>query len=147
MAVPCIFLILAMLQTALIFLAGQVLETAVAGSSRLILTGQAQSVTQSTFATAVCGKIPALFNCGDLIIDVQAYSAFASADTSTPTLTFNSQGQVTNTWGYHPGGPGDIVVVRMMYQWPVLLGFSLSNLSNGNRLLMATAAFKNEPYQ
>jgi hypothetical protein len=39
-------------------------------------------------------------------------------------------------------------VVRVMYQWPVFggpLGFTLSNLSNGNRLIMASAAFQNEP--
>ena len=147
-AVPFIFLVLAVLQAALIFLASQLLETAVVGSSRLILTGQAQGqgMTQSTFAQAVCARIPALLNCNNLMIDVRSYSGFASADTSAPTLTFNSQGQVTNTWQYNGGSAGDIVVVRVMYQWPVLLGLSLSNLSNGNRLLMATAAFKNEPY-
>jgi hypothetical protein len=35
-----------------------------------------------------------------------------------------------------------------MYQWPVFggpLGFNLANLSNGNRLIMAAAAFQNEP--
>jgi hypothetical protein len=39
-------------------------------------------------------------------------------------------------------------VVRVMYQWPVFggpLGFNLSNLPNGNRLIMAAAAFQNEP--
>jgi hypothetical protein len=36
-----------------------------------------------------------------------------------------------------------------MYQWPLVLGplgFTLANLSNGNRLLASTAVFKNEPY-
>ena len=80
------------------------------------------------------------------MINVQSYSTFASADTAAPALTFNSQGQVTNTWVFHPGGPGDIVVVRVMYQWPVLLSLSSSNASNGNGLLMATATFKNEPF-
>jgi hypothetical protein len=40
-------------------------------------------------------------------------------------------------------------VVRLFYQWPVylsLLGFTLSNMSGGKRLLVATAAFRNEPY-
>jgi hypothetical protein len=35
-----------------------------------------------------------------------------------------------------------------MYIWPVMLGplgFNLSNLSNGNRLIMSSAAFQNEP--
>ena len=43
---------------------------------------------------------------------------------------------------------GDIVVVRVMYLWPVFigpLGFNLANHSNGSRLIMASAAFQNEP--
>ena len=149
---PFIALLFAILQTVLVFFAGRVLDTAVAQSARLILTGQAQDAgyTQTAFANAVCGKIYALFTCGNLMIDVQTASSFANANTSMPTLTFNKSGGVSNSWQYQPGNPGDIVVVRVMYQWPVFLGplgFNLSNLSNGNRLLMSTAAFKNEPYQ
>src|ERR1700731_4867588 len=145
---PFIALLFAILQTVLVFFAGRVLDTAVAQSARLILTGQAQDqgFSQSAFANAVCGKVYALFNCGNLMIDVQTASSFSGANTSMPALTFNSKGAVTNTWQYEPGPPDDIVVVRVMYQWPVFLGplgFGLSNLSNGNRLLMASAAFKN----
>jgi hypothetical protein len=84
------------------------------------------------------------------MVDVQTAPSFAGANTSTPTLTFDKSGNVTNAWQYQPGSPGDIVVVRVMYQWPVFLGplaFNLSNLSNGKRLLVSSAAFKNEPYQ
>jgi hypothetical protein len=83
------------------------------------------------------------------MIDVQAYTSFSAASTGAPTLTYNGSGQVTNAWQYNPGSPGQIVVVRAMYQWPVFvgpLGFKLSNLSNGDRLIMASAVFKNEPY-
>jgi Flp pilus assembly protein TadG len=157
-AAPTIALTLAILQTALAFFAGQVLETAVAESSRLILTGQAASMTQGQFATAVCGSpgyptatwsLSFLFNCANLMIDVNTANSFTASNTSMPTLTFNGSNQVTNTWSYNIGGPGDIVVVRVMYQWPVFLGplgLSLSNEANGNLELMATAAFKNEPY-
>jgi Flp pilus assembly protein TadG len=150
-AAPFIALILATLQTMLAFFAGQVLESAVADSSRAILTGSAQNagMSQSGFATAVCGKVQALFNCSNLMIDVQTASSFASANTSMPTLTFNGSGGVNNSWQFSPGAPGDIVVMRVMYQWPVFLGplgLGLSNESNGNLLLMATATFKNEPY-
>ena len=51
--------------------------------------------------------------------------------------------------GYNPGGPGDIVMLRLYYQYPVyvnLLGFNLSNLTGGYDLFAATAVFKNEPY-
>src|ERR1700681_67978 len=55
-AAPFIALILAILQTTLAFFAGQVLESAVADSSRQILTGTAQttSMSQSGFAAKVC---------------------------------------------------------------------------------------------
>jgi hypothetical protein len=50
---------------------------------------------------------------------------------------------------YSPGAPGDIVVVRLFYQWPIFVtkfGFNIANLTGSKRLLTATAAFKNEPY-
>jgi Flp pilus assembly protein TadG len=151
-AAPFIAIILATIQTALAFFAGQVLESAVLDSSRQILTGSAQNanMTQAGFANAVCAKVQTLFNCGNLMIDVQTVTSFTAANTTLPTLTFNGQGAVTNAWTWQPGNPGDIVVMRVMYQWPVFLGplgLSLSNESNGNLLLMATATFKNEPYQ
>lgn len=153
-AAPFLALLLAIMETALVFFAGQTLETAVADSSRLILTGQAQTqgFSQSKFQQAVCGKIYGLFNCSGVMVDVQTYSAFSNANTALPALTFDKNGNVTNPWSYQPGNPGDIVVVRVMYQWPVymsLYGFSndLANQTNGKRLLMATAAFQNEPYQ
>jgi Flp pilus assembly protein TadG len=146
LAAPFLMITVTLLQGSVIFLADQVLEIGAAEASRLILTGQAQNegLTQSTFANAVCGKVPVLFNCNNLMIDVQAPSTFASANTSAPDLTYNSNGEVTNTWQYNPGNPGDIVVVRVMYEWP--LAGLFANLTNGDRLLMATAVFKNEPY-
>ncbi|HML08749.1 MAG TPA: pilus assembly protein [Xanthobacteraceae bacterium] len=151
-AAPFIALLIAMVQSAIVFLAGRELDEVVALSSRYILTGQAQTsnMTQAQFATYVCGQTSALFNCNNFMINVQNYDSFSSANITTPTLTFNGLGQVNNTWNWSPGGPGSIVVIQLMYQWPVVLGplgFNLANLGNGNRLLVSTAVFKNEPYQ
>jgi Flp pilus assembly protein TadG len=150
-AAPFLALMFAIMETALVFFAGQTLETAVADSARLIMTGQAQSQSfdAAQFKSAVCGKIGGLFDCsGGLYVDVKTYSSFGSVDNSPPVDANNNL--KTSSFGYTPGGPGDIVVVRLMYQWPVyasLLGFNLSNLAGNKRLLMATAAFRNEPYQ
>jgi Flp pilus assembly protein TadG len=149
-AAPFVALLVAIIQTFIIIFASQLLETVVTQSSRLILTGQVQSanMTQSQFAAQVCSQVVILFNCSNLMIDVQASAACSSVNTGMPTLSFNGQGQVTNNWQFNPGSPGQVVVVRVMYQWPVFggpLGFNLSNLSNGNRLIMASAAFQNEP--
>lgn len=156
-AAPFLGLLVALLDTALVFFAQRVLDEVTEEASRYILTGQAQqsNLTQAQFANYVCTStntatlVSALFNCNNLMVNVESYSTFASASTSAPTLTFNANGTVSNTWTYAPGNPGSIVVMQVMYQWPVVLGplgFNLSNLTNGNRLLVSTAVFKTEPY-
>jgi Flp pilus assembly protein TadG len=149
LAAPFVALIFAILQTAILFFAGQTLETAAATAARLILTGQAQTQgwTAAQFKSHVCTVITGLFNCqSGVYVDVETYSTFAAVGLGMPISngTFQSSGL-----GYNPGGPGDIVVVRLYYKYPVyvdLFGFSLSNLTGGYNLLAATAVFKNEPY-
>jgi Flp pilus assembly protein TadG len=156
-AAPFLALLVAMFETALVFFAGRVLDEVTEEASRYILTGQAQqsNMTQAQFLNYVCtgsstaALVSALFNCNNLMVNIQNYSDFASANATSPTLTFNANGTVSNTWNYSPGTPGSIVVVQVMYQWPIILGplnFNLSNLANGNRLLVSTAVFKTEPY-
>jgi Flp pilus assembly protein TadG len=151
-AAPFLALSVGIIQTFLVFFGQQLLEQVVQQSGRLIMTGQVQTagMTQTQFATAVCGQVRIIFNCNNLMISVVSSSDWSTASTATPTLTFDSHGNVTNTWSFSPGSPGNVVVLEVMYQWPVFmgpLGFSLANLANGNRLLMASAAFQNEPYQ
>ena len=158
-AAPFVALLLALIQTFLVFFAQQHLEEVVTESSRMILTGQeqaqaqaqnwTQAQAQAQFAQAVCSNVVILFNCNNLMIDVEVAGSWSSASTGMPSLTFDNNGNVTNVWQFNPGNPGDIVVVRVMYQWPVFmgpLGFNLANLSNGNRLLMASTAFQNEAF-
>jgi Flp pilus assembly protein TadG len=150
-AAPFLALTFAIFQTAIVFFAGQALETAAADSARLIMTGQAQTqgFDQTKFKQAVCARIYGLFNCnGSLYVDVKSYSAWSLVNTSLPV---DASGNVqSDTFGYQPGGPTDIVVMRLMYQWPVyvsLLGLnSMANSAGQQRLLMATVAFRNEPY-
>ena len=155
-ATPFLALIAALIQTFLIFFAQSQLESAVRKSGRQILTGQVQSQdasltqTQATaaFHQTVCNNGASLFTCAGLMVDVQVASQWSSANTGVPTLIYDSNGNVTNTWQFNPGSAGDIVVVRVMYLWPVFFGpiaFNLANQANGSRLIMASAAFQNEP--
>src|SRR5882757_5524125 len=76
-AAPFLALMFAIMETAIVFFASQTLETAVADSARLIMTGQAQSggFTQQQFKDAVCAKIFGLFDCaGGIQIDVKTYA-------------------------------------------------------------------------
>lgn len=148
-AAPFLAVLFAIMETAMVFFAGQTLETAVADSSRLILTGQAQStaMSQAAFKAAVCARIYGLFDCtGGMTVDVQKYTAFANADLNRPV---DVNGNV-KPGAYNPGGPCEIVVVRLIYQYPVYLslaGFDLADMSGNKRLLVATSVFRNEPYE
>jgi Flp pilus assembly protein TadG len=154
--VPFLGLMFAILETALVFFAGQVLETAVADSARLILTGQADSAgyNATTFKTQVCNRLLALFDCTKLQLDVATTTSFSVANLSRPLvpdpLNPGKMKVDTSSFGYQSSNPGQIVVVRVVYEWPTFvrgLGLNLSDLSDGNRLLMSTAAFRNEPYK
>ncbi|WP_354228476.1 TadE/TadG family type IV pilus assembly protein [Bradyrhizobium sp. F1.4.3] len=153
-------LLFAIIETALMFFAGQVLETVTQNSARVVLTGQAQSgsvtacavnsvstpCTQTTFKTYVCSQIPALFDCNSLVVDVESYSSFSSVTLANYTAcNFDP-----SAMGYNPGSSGQTVVVRLYYKWPLFvtgLGYNLACSSrNTTRLLVATAAFQNEPY-
>jgi Flp pilus assembly protein TadG len=148
-AAPFLALLFAIAETAIVFFAGQTLETAAADSARLIMTGQAQAQAfdAAAFKNAVCSRIYALFDCHNgLYVDVRTFKSFASVTMPSPV---DAHGNFQNNFTYQPGGPGDIVVVRLFYQYPVYLSLpelNLSNMSGGKRLLAATAAFRNEPY-
>ena len=150
-APPFLATLIAIFQVAVFLFAQQVLQNAAVEAGRLFMTGQAQNnnTTQTQFATDVCPMVQAVFTCSLLMVNVQDYSDFASASASAPTLTFNAQGQVTNTWSYDPGTPGEVMVVQLIYQWPIVsgpFGYVLPNLGNGHVEMMGVSAFRVEPY-
>jgi len=146
-AAPFFALLYAILETALVFLAQQVLQTATTQASRAIMTGQAQAqnMTAAQFKQSVCAHAVALFNCSSLYVNVVTFSSFTAATMPSPIQ--NGQFNTSNM-NYSPGGTGDIEVVQVYYPWPVIsgpLGFALSNTNNGLDVLTATSAFRNEP--
>jgi len=152
---PMFFAVLfAIIELALVFFASQILETVTQDTARLIMTGQAQnaSYTQALFKEKVCAKLTIMFDClNGVSIDVQNYKEFTAVDVSDPIVTDPKDGKkkFVPPNNYLPGGPGDIVVVRLFYKWPLLvtgLGFNVANIADSKRLLTATAAFQNEPY-
>jgi Flp pilus assembly protein TadG len=155
-AAPFLAILAALVQTFLLFFAQSLLENVVRQSARQILTGQVQtqdaslSQTQAmaAFHQTVCNNAAVLFTCTGLMVDVQVANNWSSANTGMPTLTYDSNGNVTNTWQFNPGNAGDVVVVRVIYLWPVFFGpiaFNMANQANGSREIMASAAFQNEP--
>lgn len=153
-AAPFFFLIGAIIETALLLLADQFLETAVNDASRLIRTGQAADTTKdgtafthAEFTQQVCDRLYILFDCAYLSTDVRTYSAFNAASYALP---LDADGNLDpSKLAYNAGTSTGIVVVRAYYQYPLIFtgfGFNLADLGNGKHLLASVAAFRNEPY-
>jgi Flp pilus assembly protein TadG len=148
---PMFFAVLfAIIELALVFFASQILETVTQDTARLVMTGQVQSgsINQQQFKDAVCAKLVVMFDCvNGVYVDVRSYGGFSTVNLSAPIDTASKT--FINDMKYCPGKEGDVVVVRLFYQWPVFvtgLGFNLMNLAGNKRLLTATAAFQNEPF-
>ncbi len=150
LAFPTILLLLAVLEVGIVYFANFELENAVSQGARVIRTGQAQSQSfdASKFKTEVCKHLSAPISCTGLKLDVRHFSNFSGSDLTNP---LDSNGNLKASFSYDPGVGGDVVVVRAFYEWSITAKFpkaiGLSNMSNGDRLLVATAAFRNEPFQ
>lgn len=156
LAAPFMFLIFALMEIMVLFFVQTTLEAATAVEARKIRTGQVQNatITQTQFKTAICARLHGLGDCTNrLFVMVQAYAVppvalsdpFADSD-----LTIGS----SDDEPWQASVSGDMVVVRTYYVWPLMtpgLTNTLSNFSSGgmgsyNRILMSTAAFRNEPF-
>jgi Flp pilus assembly protein TadG len=147
-SVPFLALLFAIIETGMVFFAQEELQTATADAARLIMTGQAQiqNMSQAQFQQAVCARAVAMFSCPGLYVNVQTFQSFSGVSLLDPLQNGNFNANALN---YNLGGPGSIVMLQVFYEWPIptnIGGIGLANMSGNNRLMMATAVFRSEPY-
>jgi Flp pilus assembly protein TadG len=153
-ATPFFALLFAIIESGIVFLAGQVLENGVQDSGRLVYTNQmtGANTTATQFKSDLCARVAALMNCTDLDIDVRY---FKPGDTITLSDPIDGAGN------YDPSGLGfnmpaanapGTVVIRGFYRWPLIvtgLGYNIANVgrntANSKRLLVGLSAFHVEP--
>lgn len=144
-------LLIAILSTGLTLFAQQTLQTVADQMARQVLTGKTAiaGVDADGFRRQACDRLPPFLSCTRLMVDLRRADAFASADVAAPTIRFDDKGQVINGWRFERVAPGDVVVLRLLYLWPVPggpLDVSLANSGRGQRLLVGTQMFKAEPF-
>ena len=143
MVVPLfVVIVLATFQVAVIYLANAYLETASEDAARLVLTNQTGTMTVAQFQSALCANLTALFNCNNVMISLQPASSTTSISTVAPT--FNANGTLQAALPYTQPSPGQIAVLQVIYEWPVIglpLGWNFGNLGNGTFLMMSTQVF------
>ncbi len=119
---PFVILVFACLQTALIFLLSQALQTATTDAAPFLTAGRTGAVTAQDVKTDVCDRLPIVFDCDKLRVDVHAAGA---------------------------GAPGDLIVIRTTYDWPVVagqFGLGLSNQPDGGFRMIGAAVLKPGAY-
>jgi Flp pilus assembly protein TadG len=118
-------------------------DAAVVNAARPIRTGADNAAASAqAFEDQICARIGGNLNeCrARTIVSVKRFSRFADANAvaaAAPDGTFNK------------GGPGDIVVVKVNYTWPLLipyLGQGVDRSGPTDVVISGRAAFKNEPY-
>lgn len=149
-ATPFFMLLFGIIEIAMIFFASAVIEDGVAEAARDIRTGRLQSAGQSEqdFRAAICQRIELIADCSRLRVDVRTFENFSSSSFGAPT---GPDGELDDSgFQFDPGEAGDVVVVRVFYDWQLLgPGFvnGLSNMPGNRRLIASATAFRNEPYQ
>lgn len=147
-ALPFLLLLLATLETFVVFFAMSDLEGAVNEASRLIRTGQVQNggLTEAQYKQIICDRFFLASDCNaNLRIDVRTFQNFNNVNFDNPlTVT----GDLRNDFIFQPGLAGDIVLVRAFYSWKIAVpgNIGLDNMAGGKRLLSASMAFRNEPF-
>lgn len=152
---PFFFALLATMEVAMVMWTSEVLDHAVAVAARKIYTGEFQSSAanaglssgdlQKEVKKAVCTELGTLVDCGSINVDVRSFSSFGSV--TAPNPVNGKKEYDVSSYGYQAIAPKQIGLVTASMQYKTFFPpLSLGTLANGNRLLVATAAFMTEPY-
>jgi Flp pilus assembly protein TadG len=156
LAAPFFVLLFGIIESSLIFFAGQMLESSVDEVGRKVRTGQLNNtMTATQFRTEVCNSASILFDCAGIKIDLRVAAKFQ--DLGNPPIP-NASTNATNFSAYNFTAPcpEEIAMVTASYEWPIFTYFAADNIypqSRGSNsaafrkiLLNAVAVFRTEPY-
>jgi Flp pilus assembly protein TadG len=130
------------------------LNYAVSETARQIRTGRAQlsGVTEAEIYEQLCdelNKFMVLTCDGNAYLDVNRFDSFSEASGGVASPIEDGEFQ-DDDFNYSPGAASDIVVVRAYYRWKIMTPLFqpvFSNVADGERILVSTMMFRNEPYQ
>ncbi len=150
-AMPFILLTVGIVEMALMFTAQSLLQESAFSASRLIRTGQLQATApggqEEMFRDAVCDFAELLIPCADIQFQVQTAPSFGDAADMPPQ--WDASGNLINP-GFDPGVESSIVLVRVVYNYPIktpLMQPILSNRGGSNRTMISTIVLQTEPYE
>lgn len=151
-ATPFFVMVCGIIELAMIFMVSVSLENSTITLARTIRTGEMQSAggaNANTFRDTICDNMGWLqVDCKTkLRVDVNKFTSFSGTNGQGAPITNGEWNTTPNA--FNCGGPGDIVLVRAYYEWPLFApGFdiALQKLNGGKTVIGAVTTFRNEPY-
>ncbi len=147
--IPFIFMVIGIIEMALMFTSQSLLEASTNEASRLIRTGAVQQGGGvDAFEDELCDFANLLMACDEIQYQVDSVDSFQDAQ-DFPDASFDDEGNLNNQ-GFDAGGVSDVVLIRIAYKYPIktpMMQFILSNNNDGNRILLSTVVLQTEPYE
>lgn len=138
------FSLLSLVEIGMLGMISSGLDNAVIDAARRIRTGRDDGATTGAdFKSQICTKMGGSVSAcmSRLTISVQKFPKFYDAN---QVAAAQPAGQ------FDKGGPGDIVLVKANYRWPLMTPFLATAYHRASAMEVTVAsrvAFKNEPYQ
>ena len=146
-------LLVAVFDVALIAFADQLMNKAAQNAARKIQIGEISEDRggEAAFRNQLCTDTLGFFNCEDFRLQVDVFDDFSSA-----TVEMIDAGDSGEDEGeseeieenFELGGPEEIVVIRVIYDWPFMLAAPMrTSAQSGDNTarLVATTVVRNEP--
>lgn len=147
--IPFIFMIIGIIEMALMFAAHSLLEASLSQAARQIRTGAVQlGAGQTLFRDELCDYASILIPCDEIQYQVVALDDFADAS-DFPDASFDDEGNLQDQQ-FDAGGVSDVVLVRVAYKYPIktpLMQPVMTNNNDFNRILLSTMVLQSEPYE
>ena len=147
-AMPFFLLLVGIFEVGMVMFTQTELQGATQEAARQVRTGnvQANGDPETAFMDLLCAELVAAIDCnGQLVVDARAFDSMADVDTP-PFFAPSGAGSGNEFDG---GDPGQTVVVRVAYTWPImtpLLAPFLADNGDDGRIITAATVFRNEPF-
>lgn len=147
--IPFIFMVIGIIEMALMFTAQSLLEASTGDAAREIRTGAVQQGGgEQLFIDTLCDFAAVLVPCDEIQYQVTALEDFGEAE-GLPDAEFDEDGNLEDQ-SFDAGGVSDVVMIRVAYRYPIktpMMQLMLTNNNDSNRIMLSTVVLQTEPYE
>lgn len=151
MAVPFSLILLGMIEMALMFTAGTILQGATEDAARMVRTGQVQMAAnpKQAFEDRLCQDASVFIPCADIKYEVIAMPDNDFFEAADYEPVFDDDGNLQPR-PFGPPAQNGVTLVRVSYRYPLLtpvFATWMADTPDSRKMLMATVIMQNEPYR